>query len=68
MHFLEILFCLQNNPSAKKLETGERYVNPVTMSILALTADKCHLLCKDKDQFPNAIGLQFFLQGGQIKL
>ena len=52
-------------PICGKLETGQVPVNPVTMSALALNADECHMVCKDTDQFPNAIGSQFFLQGGR---
>ena len=58
-------FYSSEQPICRKVETGEHPINPVRMSALASTADECHMVCKDKDQYPNAIGSEFFLQGGR---
>lgn len=49
----------------RNVETGERPLNPVTMSALASNADECHMVCKDTNNYPGAIGSEFFLQGGR---
>ena len=49
----------------RNVETGERPLNPVTMSALASNADDCHKVCKDTNNYPGAIGSEFFLQGGR---
>ena len=52
-------------PMCRNVETDERPLNPVTMSALALNAAECHMVCKDTNNYPGAIGSEFFLQGGR---